>query len=173
MLHFAIVMGLMAGAAEGPAACAGIGDDAGRLACYDSFFRPSAGQVPLPRSTQVPVAAPAAVAAAPTASAAAAATPTPPPVEEFGLTTGQREERRTATPKELDRIESRLVSVKQQPRDRFLLSLENGQVWLQTEPSPRQRFIAGETVTIRRAALGSYLASGPTSGGTIRVRRVE
>ena len=57
--------------------------------------------------------------------------------------------------------------------DRFILTLENGQKWAQIEPTPIQRFYAGEEITIRKAALNSYLASGPSSRAAIRVRRVN
>jgi hypothetical protein len=91
--------------------------------------------------------------------------------EKFGLSAEQIEARRPQAVPEIESIESRIVAVKALPRDRFALTLENGQVWEQTEPTPRQRFYPGDTVEIRKAALGSFLASGPHSGERIRVKR--
>lgn len=56
---------------------------------------------------------------------------------------------------------------------RLLLTLDNGQQWVQVEPSRRQYFFEGETITIKKASLGSFLATGPRSGTGIRVRRLD
>jgi hypothetical protein len=56
---------------------------------------------------------------------------------------------------------------------RLLLTLENGQQWVQVESSSRQRFFEGDSITIRKASLGSFLASGPKSGTGVRVRRID
>lgn len=182
-------------------ACAVIDDDRQRLACYDGLFRPAdaarsdaaAGTAGPPATSPssaggaaaavVPAAAPAAPPIVASASAAApvpqapsalaASGPAAPasPTEKFGLSAEQIEARRPQAAPEIESIDSRVVAVKALPRDRFVLTLENGQVWEQTEPTPRQRFYPGDTVEIRKAALGSFLASGPNSGERIRVKR--
>lgn len=197
MLDWLVVLGLAAGVdPQAVSACAAIGDDRRRLACYDGLFRPAgaasqqadAGTAGPPAASPSPTdgAAPAVVAApvlatAPVAVSAGAPAPvsqvSPPPVapagpaERFGLSAEQIEARRPQAAPEIESIESRVVAVKALPRDRFVLTLENGQVWEQTEPTPRQRFYTGDAVQIRKAALGSFLASGPNSGERIRVKR--
>lgn len=131
-----------------------------------------------PVATAVPEApARASVATAPAvAPASAAASQAASPVsqeETFGLTPEQQQRRKPDKPAELESVESRVTAVKALQYDRFRLTLENGQVWSQTEPTPRQRFYPGDTITIRRAALGSYMATGPKSSGGIRVRREQ
>jgi hypothetical protein len=54
----------------------------------------------------------------------------------------------------------------------FIATLDNGQVWKQSERDSRIQIAARETVTVRRASLGSYLLSG-TQGIAARVKRVR
>lgn len=150
----------MASADAAAVDCARIERDVERLGCYDSIFRPAPTQVPA-ANTAAPV-----LAAKPAPAAAG-------PEREFGLTAAQRESRNRTSPMEVERIESRIVAVQEQARDRYTLKLENGQTWTQTEPTSRQRFYVGDTISIRKAAMDSFLATGPQSGGKIRVRRLD
>lgn len=54
----------------------------------------------------------------------------------------------------------------------FVATLDNGQVWMQSERDSRVQIAAQDTVTIRRASLGSYLLSGK-QGIAARVKRVR
>jgi hypothetical protein len=54
----------------------------------------------------------------------------------------------------------------------FVVTLDNGQVWSQTELDSRAEVRVGDTVKLRRGALGSYLLSTSAGIGT-RVRRVR
>ena len=54
----------------------------------------------------------------------------------------------------------------------FVVTLDNGQTWIQTERDSRVQLEAQETVTVRRASLGSYLLSGK-QGIAARVRRLR
>lgn len=156
MYEFMLAIGLIASMDAAAAAdCGRIERDQDRLACYDSVFRPA------------PTRTSAEAAAAATAPAVAD------PEREFGLSAEQRESRNRASPKEVSGIETRIVAVQEQARDRYLLTLENGQKWAQVEPTSRQRFYVGDTITIRKAAMDSFLAMGPQSGGKIRVRRLD
>ncbi|MCV0382535.1 MAG: hypothetical protein K5799_03635 [Erythrobacter sp.] len=60
---------------------------------------------------------------------------------------------------ELNEIETAIVSVSNDASGRAILTLEDGSTWEQSEtrwiPEPKP----GEAITIRRAALGSYMAS--------------
>jgi hypothetical protein len=197
VLHWLVVLGLAAGIDQQALnACAAIDDDNQRLACYDGLFRPTAppSRNATAGETGLPATAPLRAVEAAPAGAAAVAPPAPPlaaapsvpapapevtasppapasPAEKFGLSAEQVEARRPDATPEIESIESRVVAVRGLPRDRFVLTLENSQVWEQTEPTPRQRFYAGDAITIRKASMGSFLASGPNSGGPIRVKR--
>jgi hypothetical protein len=54
-------------------------------------------------------------------------------------------------------------------RARFVMS--NGQTWTQTEPQRTRNVREGDTVTVRRAAMGSFMLSGTRGGAAHRVRR--
>jgi hypothetical protein len=164
-------------AADDLATCAAIDDGLRRLACYDRVAgRPgdASGPSAVP-ATPAAAATAAAAAAAATAAAGPDATATPAatdPVADFGLTA---EARRRQDPERGDRerlssIESRVVQVKHGHYDRFVLELENGQVWQQSETMPDVELRPGDTVTIKRAALGSFMLVN-RYGVATRVRR--
>lgn len=187
------LVGWMSGAhaADGssPQQCAALGDDAERLACYDRIFRAPAGTVKAvtgAASTAVGAAAtitsaPAAKAGiatdaaavrVPAASAAAPAATTP--MDDFGLTEAAKqarvpEEYREKLP---ESVSGKVVKVARQPAGEFVLTLDNGQVWTQLQVDLRARVAVGDTVTIRKAALGSYLLVTANRYAT-RVRRVK
>jgi hypothetical protein len=150
LLAAATVLSRAAGADE-PQRCAAMADDRDRLACYDSIFgRPGAS------------------AAAPAAAAAAS------PEADFGLTEAARRAREPAesTEKFPDSITGTVAKVSRQPAGELIVTLENGQVWTQLQVDPRARVAAGDTVTIKKAALGSHMLVTPSRYAT-RVRRVK
>ena len=155
MFEYLVVMAILSGQeASGTDGCRLIPDDAERLACYDrTFGHPAVGA----------------------AVAAAATTPkeTAPVAQDFGLSEEQRNQKKKEPAPTIDMIESRIAAIERLPRDRFTLTLDNGQKWTQLEPTPIQRFRVGDAITIRKAAFNSYLAQGPNSGIAVRVRRVN
>jgi len=177
MLAALIVLGMAAGAQGNPAACATTEPDAARLACYDSFYRganapsPATIQAPATAAGTAPVVAGAAVVGAssdPVASAVATD-----PVAEFGLTEKQKLEKQPDAKPRPQEIEGIVREVKKIAVDRWAIYLENGQIWTQAESTTRQPFKPGDSIRIRQAAMNSYLATGPKSGGSVRVRRVR
>ena len=54
-----------------------------------------------------------------------------------------------------------------------MLELENGQQWVLLESMGSDRYRAGDAITIRSGALGSFLATMPGRKGAWRVRRVK
>jgi hypothetical protein len=54
----------------------------------------------------------------------------------------------------------------------FVATLDNDQVWLQTERDSRVQLEVGQAVTVRRGSLGSFFMSGD-QGIAARVRRVK
>lgn len=59
----------------------------------------------------------------------------------------------------LDRITTTLTRGHQRGDGRWTLELEDGAVWQQTDDQPMQRANPGATVTIRRAAMGSFFVN--------------
>ena len=185
MLSFLVAAGLLAQPnIEAVLACMKIDDDDARLACYDVQLGrvPGAAQADGPRALGESAAATAVVetgtapvaaaVAAPAAQASAIATQSG---DDFGLTAERREARSVETEKAepIDHITAVVESATKTASGRLLVKLDNGQQWVQVEPSQRQYFFEGDPITIRKAAFGSFLASGPRSGTGIRIRRLD
>ena len=92
---------------------------------------------------------------------------------DFGLTEQQKRAKQPDANPEPEDLSAAVREVKKSGIDRWTIYLENGQVWTQSESTTRQPFKAGDTVRIRQAAMGSFLATGPNSGGSVRVRRLR
>ena len=157
-------------------ACMAVPDGPARLACYDTEMRriegaaaadssvpssPAAGAPPAasaaPAASAPPAAsaAPAAAAAPPAASAAppvASATPAESPKDQFGLP--------PAEPKGMpSRITAQVASATRAASGRYIVTLENGQVWLQTDDELGFHPRHGSSVSIKRGMLGAYWMS--------------
>ncbi len=150
-------------AAEEPAAalqaCRTEPDDARRLACYDGELD---RQARLPATgAAVPVTAP--TAASPTAE------------ERFGyqgvLAREEREKLQSAAP-DLEELRSTVTDVSRRADGVLVVTLENGQVWMQKTPDPDFRLRIGEPAKVKRSAMGSYFLYGNSSWST-RVTRLH
>jgi hypothetical protein len=179
------------------APCIEISSSADRLACYDKL----AGRVSAPKalaaapSAAAPAAAsPAAASPAPSAPAAAspvAASPAPatpataasvaaapapaaaPTEEDFGRSKVRKA--RTAAssgaPPEIKSITAKVAAFGRSPNHRTQVTLDNGQIWeYQDDPDPLLSI--GDSVTIKRATLGSFILQTPTKLSH-RVSRVD
>jgi hypothetical protein len=141
--------------AAGPGACTLLDDDRARLACFDALF---------------PRGAPPAV----TGTAAPAATPLATPESVFGVNDDVRRARGEILAADAmpAMIESTVARLDRLEPGRNRITLANGQVWEQLEPSSRFRPRTGETVTVRQASLGSYLMHA-SRGSAVRARRLR
>jgi len=170
---------------EAPAellACANVQDNFARLACYDRLNpprgpmatqaaeAPKAASAAAPASARPPASA-AAVAAAPSAAPAVSAERAE---AEFGLSERARRERAADKNERagVDHIVAKVSSVSERPRGELLLKLDNGQTWTQTERRLGTLIKEGETVTISRGALGSFMLTSE-AGVATRVRRLQ
>jgi hypothetical protein len=171
------------------ASCVAVNDDAARLACYDrAFGRKAAGS-----STAATATAAAAAGTAATGAAAAApkspavASPTAPraapapaapkdPVAEFGLTEASKQARDPAKAAEAaaapTSVTGKVISVRFRKYGEFVVTLDNGQVWEQNEPMSSAVVRVGDTVTVKKAVLGSYTLVTAARVAT-KVRRVD
>ena len=127
--------------------CAQLRNDTERLACYDQAF----GK---------PAAAAAATAAAPN--------------EQFGFTEKElaRSTGQSAASAAPESVTAAITSVVRRHDGKFVVALDNAQVWAQSEFNSQADVEIGDSVTVRRGALGSYLLVTKAKIGT-RVRRVK
>jgi hypothetical protein len=133
------------------AACSTVKEPTDRLACFDKL---AAGTAALPA-----VPPPPAVATAPVRA--------PESPEDFGLSGVQITPRR----EQIQAITAAIVVMGHAANGRVRLSLDNGQSW-ELEDAPDALLAVGNSVTIRRASLGSFLMTTPLKA-THRVRRVK
>jgi hypothetical protein len=166
---FALITGL---ALSGPAMtaestlrhCAAIDDASARLACYDALAGRAAPDNALaapgsvPAQAQAPAPAPERAAAA-TADPAAAAS-------NFGLSAVQKH----VVDEGPKGIEAHITQVVVDLNRRGYLVLDNGQTWAITDGE--MLLDAGEAVTIRRGALGSFMLTS-ASHHSYHVRRIR
>lgn len=143
------------------ARCAGIDAPDARLACYDAL-----GHRPRPANTSSTTspAAPRPAAAAPATAGAA-----PPPVDDlknFGLTPAQQHIVATGP----SSISARIASMNSDQLGHAILVLDNDQTWSVTDDDGR--ISSGDTVSIKRGALGSYILL-TRSNHTYHVRRLR
>jgi len=135
-------------------ACAGERDDMRRLACFDA----AAGQAQAAAGTAAPV-----VAAAPLSQE-----------EKFGLRGDLKQEKAQEVPElqELEQLQAQVTGVSSKLRGELVVTLENGQVWAEIQAGSGARVKAGDRVTIKPGALGSFLLVAP-NGRSTRVTRTR
>ena len=149
----AVVAGVQEASAPVPAsalkACATIGPPTERLACYDQL----AGR-------------PHASVTAPAPEVAAPASPVAPPKESFGLYHAEH----PAAPPPAASLTAKVVGIGAAANGHPTVALEGGQLWELDGADPL--LANGDSVAIKRAALGSFLMTTP-NGRTHRVRRLR
>ena len=129
-------------------ACARLGRDTERLACYDRAVSDLHAGKPEGAASPENM-----------FGASPSITPAPSPAEEV-----KRDE--------LKQISAKVVSLKQLDDGALLLTLENDQVWRQQDADARLTVQSGDSVTISRASLGTFRITD-TRGRSARFRRVR
>ncbi|TKB51141.1 hypothetical protein FCL40_00875 [Ferrimonas sediminicola] len=166
MLKTAVLTLMLAPAAvsAADAACRAIDDQRQRLACYDkaaeAVVHCAAHKDRLDRLLCFDGLAKPAAAVPAQAPAAAPATTD----QRFGLNNER--------PEEPEAISQAISKMKTDPYGKFIVTLENGQVWKQID-SRRFRLDQGVPVTIRKASLGSFILSQSDGSKSARVKRVQ
>ena len=169
--------GALAEDPNGLTQCSNLSNTAERLACYDRLAgRASASKAP-PSSPAAAAPAAPPVSAAPAAAAPAAAPPVPARASnanDFGLSKVQKERAdgaASSSPAEIKSITARVTGFRKGPSGRPRVLLDNGQSW-EYEEDGDYLLAVGDSVTIRRASLGSFLVVTP-SKLVHRVRRIR
>jgi hypothetical protein len=142
-----VTSGILSAADGSGHRCAQIRDNAERLACYDQAFGKPAESV-------------AAIAAAPD--------------QHFGFKEKEmaRNDPQPAVSSAPDSVTAAIKSVDRRRDGKFVVTLDNAQVWAQSEFNSLADVEIGDPVTVRRGVLGSYLLVTRAGIGT-RVKRVK
>jgi hypothetical protein len=141
-------------------ACTAETDDARRLACFDREM----ARMPESKKNDQP--------------AAAAAAPAQPPLnaeEHFGRNGAivrEEREQQHAESKELKELKATVTKVTTRALGELVITLDNGQIWLQQTADPHFDVSVQDKITIKPAALGSYLMVTPSRRST-RVTRLH
>lgn len=92
--------------------------------------------------------------------------------QSFGVTgsaLAQQQAKQSTQPSE---ITARVTAIATQPRGELVLTLENGQIWRQTQSGSKFNVRVADPVTIKAGALNSYLMVA-VSGRTTKVTRIK
>ena len=162
-------------AAQSLESCAAIDDPVERLACYDRLAGRSAADTAKAIGTTSSAVDPAAPKADVIPPATPSVTPTAPAVDPtpnaeaiFGL-----EHKQKSMGELPDKLQLKWTKKKKDAYGKWIITLENGQVWHQTDS---RRFNFGNSeqwVVISRGVLGSFFLGEPERDGGIRVERVK
>lgn len=93
---------------------------------------------------------------------------------DFGLTEADKRalDPERAEKTQLTSIKSTVASVARRPTKELVVTLGNGQVWVQSESVTQVALKVGDVVTIRKASLGSHMLVAPNRAA-MRVRRIR
>ncbi|MSO96591.1 MAG: hypothetical protein EXR11_00015 [Rhodospirillaceae bacterium] len=153
-------------------ACRVIGDMATRAACYDRLTDSLTPLQPNPSPSALSRAAPTPPLPPVTASPPPAAAPNAPAINRFGQSDLPIQK---VIPKEElppDEMIARVKSVRGDAAGNLTVTLDNGQVWRQTEAGPL-RILPGSAVKIRSGVLGAFYMSLVSANRSVRVKRIN
>ena len=172
-LFVALITPTAAVEANSLAECRSIADEATRLACYDALAAASA-MVDQADEGPLTTAVPRAAAEAGLERSTKDTVSLDDPVDLFGRS--DREIRdvavRKTTNQSLERIVAIATTVLEKPSGRLVVTLDNDQIWEQSE-SQRFRLREGDEVEIWRGRLGTYFLKRSGTNRSIRVRRQQ
>ena len=155
--------------------CSAIEDPVERLACYDTL----AGRLPAdtakaggttpgavdPVASKTDVIAPSAPAVTPTVPSVK---PTPDAEANFGFEYSQQSKE-----KRPDKLRFKWTNKRKDAYGKWIITMENGQVWRQTDSRRFSLENSDQWVVISRGVLGSFFLGEPDRKGSIRVKRVK
>ena len=146
--------------------CASLTEASARLACYDAL----AGLAPSATTAGTAPSPAAGGSQASTPSSAAVAAPSAPPAEEFGVHNGPLEVKRG--PVREKRMLAVVSTVSNRANGELVVRLDNGQVWVQLEPT-NFPVKPGDHVEIDVGAFGSYVLWSPSNRRATKVDRID
>lgn len=146
--------------------CASQSDDAQRLRCFDAAVA-NLRKAPAAPAATAAVQSPAAAAPSPAAAAPPPAAASPPPAsaptaeQRFGARGDISPDRH----EEIAELSGTVTELGTKPHGELIVTLDNGQVWAESQSGSKVKLKPGDTVKIERGAMGSYtlIANGRSS----------
>jgi hypothetical protein len=94
--------------------------------------------------------------------------------DQFGLTADIARKRDPAAERRADDavLPGKIIALRQAPAGEFIFTLDNQQVWIQTQPEPNKHFAVGDVVHIEHGAMGSLWLAADKARKT-RVKRIS
>lgn len=133
-----------------------------RLVCFDEISQHSAPSPKAPEATKQVEASP----AQPSKKTTQATPVKTIPAKEFGL------EHKPKLEELADSIVANVVSIKKDPYKKYIITLDNGHVWKQSD-STRLKLTVGEDVIVKRGLLGSFFMGKEGKNKRMRVKRLR
>jgi hypothetical protein len=163
-----LIAGLMSAAAvqaqalsDAARACLKVTDDTQRLACFDREI----GRL-VARGGPAASAAPAAAAAAPPANVPAADS-----AADFGVKGSVVARKQDEAKPQIDSLDAKVTSVSTRPHGERVVTLDNGQVWVELSAAAYFPVKAGDQISIQSGSLNSFRLQ--LKGRSTLVRRVQ
>jgi hypothetical protein len=135
-------------------------NDTRRLACFDEHLR---GQFPGPAAAAAAASgstAPASVQANSPPSATTPVTPAPTPQQQFGMEGVVQRRQQVAAASQssppLKQIQAHIQAVSYRPQGEAVVTLDNAEVWEETELSTHLELRPGDLATVKRGLLGAF-----------------
>jgi hypothetical protein len=94
--------------------------------------------------------------------------------DQFGMTADVAQKRNPDTfrPKQSEAITGKIVALREGAQGRLIFTLDNGQVWAQTESRPSISFAVGDAVRLEHGAMSSLWLAADRDRKT-RVKRIS
>ena len=169
IFHAALAAALVAGGGaaaqiEGFKVCASVSDGAKRLACYDAALAAADADAAARLAEQRRAAEIAAAKAAEEAKARKE--------QERLAAFGAADAKQAGGEEAINEISATIAELKE-GLSGFVVTLDNGQIWRQTESRTLPPVRVGDTVTIRKGVIGGYRMTFEQQQRTIAVKRVK
>lgn len=153
--------------------CGSVQNSLKRLVCYDDIVNNLERYSGLDDLMNIPAPLPPSAAAGTTPSAPVATQQAPKAQQEQSTTDRFGFEHKRANVDTEERIFAKVTKVKKGPYDKVSISLDNGQVWKETDSMARLKVKVDDEIYIEKGALGAFFLGKEGLNKRLKVKRVK